>query len=133
MKVGQAAREVGVAASAVRYYEERGLLKPSGRSESGYRLYSPGDVDRLRFIRSAQAVGFTLEDIRALLVFDRGDGRDDVRRLLERRLADIDRKMSELKRVRVTLASALKRCRGSKDECPVLDEIRRPQPARSRR
>src|SRR5947207_1721813 len=63
--IGEAARSAGVATSVLRYYERVKLLKPAGRSDSGYRHYTSDDVARLRFIRAAQSIGFTLEDIRA--------------------------------------------------------------------
>ena len=65
MSIGQLAREAGVAATALRYYEREGVLAPTVRSRAGYRLYSREAVEQLGFIRSAQAVGFTLDDIRA--------------------------------------------------------------------
>ena len=68
--IGEIAGSVGVATSTLRYYEREGLLKPSGRSGAGYRLYDPASVERLRFIRTAQAVGFALDDIKALLALD---------------------------------------------------------------
>ena len=66
MTIGQVARTAGVATPTLRYYEQEGLLSPTTRSRAGYRLYDEQAVEQLRFIRSAQAVGFTLDDIRTL-------------------------------------------------------------------
>ncbi len=65
--IGELAKSAKVPTSTVRYYEREGILKPSGRSASNYRLYSQEDLYRLRFIRSAQATGFTLADVTVLL------------------------------------------------------------------
>ncbi len=126
MTIGEAAKAVGVATSVLRYYEDQGLLVPSARSDNGYRMYASKDVDRLRFIRSAQGVGFSLDDIRTLLNLEQqgsGSTQADVQGLLERRLALVDEKMKELKRVRTALGRALDRCRHSNGECAVINEI----------
>ena len=126
MAIGQAAKAVGVAPSALRYYERQSLVAPSARSRAGYRLYLQEDVDRLKFVRSAQAVGFALDDIRLLLDFlaaDRKSCRAEVRRLIEERLAEVDTKMKDLRKVRKTLGQALDRCSRSRDECMVLKDL----------
>lgn len=127
MTIGEAATSVGVATSVLRYYEEQELLVPSARSSSGYRMYAAEDVDRLRFIRSAQAIGFTLDDIRALLDVETDAPtacRHEVQSLIERRVAEVDAKMKDLRRVRKALGDALKRCRASKDRCEVLTRLK---------
>jgi len=126
LTIGQAAEAAGVAATTLRYYEREGLLRPSLRSHARYRLYDADAIERLRFIRAAQAVGFTLNDIRLLLDLDADDPRvcrSEVQRLLEHRLADVKQKMKDLKRVQVVLGRALDRCQRSQGECPVLKEI----------
>jgi len=131
--VGQAAEAVGVAATTLRFYEREGILAPTVRNGTGYRLYDAQAIDQLRFIRSAQAVGFNLDDIRTLLQIDERKHpscQGDVQRLLERRLAEVDEKMKELKRVREALGRALDRCRRSKGECAVLKDLR---PKRNKR
>ena len=67
LTIGQVARATGVAATTLRYYEREGILTPTVRNGAGYRLYDAQAVERLQFLRSAQAVGFTLDDIRTLL------------------------------------------------------------------
>lgn len=125
MSIGQIARASGVAATALRYYEREGVLTPTLRSAAGYRLYDRRAVEQLEFIRSAQAVGFTLDDIRTLLTFD---GRErtlkkEIQELIETRLGELAQKMSDLRRVHAILARALQKCQHSDGECPVLKEL----------
>ena len=134
MTIGQVAEAVGLATSALRYYERAGLLRPAQRSRAGYRLYDPSAVEQLEFIRAGQAVGFTLDDIRALLALDDNSSCKQVQTLIERRLAEVDAKLADLKRVRATLANALTRCRSSRKGCAVLADLKRKRSkARSRR
>lgn len=125
--VGQAASAVGVAATTLRFYEREGILAPSVRNGAGYRLYDAQALERLRFIRSAQTVGFSLDDIRSLLDLDSGNGaacRSVVQPMLERRIAEIDEKLKELKQLRDALGRALDQCRRSKGKCAVLMQLR---------
>ncbi len=127
LTIGQVARAAGVAATTLRYYEREGILTPTVRNGVGYRLYDAGAVERLQFLRSAQAVGFTLDDIRTLLQLDQDERKScktEVQRLLDQRLTEVDEKMKELRRVREALGRALDRCRGSNGECAVLKELR---------
>lgn len=71
--IGELAEEVGVPTSTLRYYERSGLVSPDGRTSGNYRIYGAAAVERVRFIRAAQATGFTLEDIARLLDFKDGD------------------------------------------------------------
>ncbi len=107
--------------------EREGVLIPTVRSRAGYRLYDRRAVDQLDFIRSAQAVGFTLEDIRTLLSFDDGGPertlKKEVQGLIETRLGELAQKMSDLRRVQGALAKALQKCQHSGGECPVLKDL----------
>jgi len=136
MKIGELARAAGVPTSTVRYYERTGLLPRPMRTPSGYRDYDEGAVERLRFIRAAQGVGFALEDIRVLLQLDRDSACSQVRRILEQRLAHVERKLEQMYYVRDTLRKALERCRRARRACPVLEGLRsdggRAAPGRSR-
>lgn len=122
--IGQVARAAGVATTALRYYEREGILKPSSRTAKGYRLYDEGDVRQLAFIRAAQAVGFTLDDIRTLLAIDETTSCKQVRSMIEARVAEIDAKLANLRRVRTTLIAALEQCRKSNKSCPVIAELK---------
>lgn len=124
--IGQFAKLVGVPTTTLRYYEREEILCPTVRNGAGYRLYDTEALGRLQFVRSAQAVGFTLDDIRKRAQLDPHDKnccQADVQRLLEARLAELDERMKELKRVRETLGRALDRCRRSTGECPVLNDL----------
>lgn len=110
--IGELARESGVPTSTVRYYERVGLVRPDDRSEGNYRLYGQGTLERLRFIRAAQATGFTLEDIKTLLGHDHESPGlcHDVQALIQERLADVTRRMDDLRHIQSVLEAALKRC-----------------------
>jgi MerR family mercuric resistance operon transcriptional regulator len=125
MTVGEAAKTVGVAASTLRYYERQGLITPSDRTRSAYRLYDQEAVERLAFIRAAQGVGFTLDDIRTLLELDADAPCEEVQALLQRRLTEVDAKLTNLKRVRATLSDALDRCRKSRKGCAVVADLKK--------
>lgn len=125
MNIGQVARAAGVATTTLRYYEREGILIPKGRSEAGYRLYDQRAVEQLAFIRSAKAVGFTLEDIHMLLDADGKQkiSKKDVQALIEKRLHGVKDKMKDLKRVSAALQDAIQKCRQSEDACPVLTDL----------
>ena len=102
MTIGEVARTVGVATPTLRYYEEEGILSPTTRSGAGYRLYDAQAVEQLRFIRSAQAIGFTLDDIGTLLHLDADNAKScqaEVEGLLKQRLVEVNQRMKDLKRV----------------------------------
>jgi DNA-binding transcriptional MerR regulator len=107
MRIGELARQSGVPATALRYYEQLGLLPEPGRTESGYRLYGEGAVDRLAFIRAAQAVGLTLAEVRQVLgVRDAGEAPCRVvTDLIDHRHAEVKTKITELRRLERELAA----------------------------
>ncbi|MBX3396739.1 MAG: heavy metal-responsive transcriptional regulator [Phycisphaerae bacterium] len=125
LTIGETAQSAGVATTTLRYYERKGLLSPTDRSRAGYRLYDNSAVERLEFIRAAQAVGFTLDDIRALLQLNGDSPCKQVQALIGRRMAEVDEKLADLRRVRATLADALERCRKSKKGCAVVADLKR--------
>lgn len=124
MSVAQLGRSAGVGVETVRYYQRRGLLpdpKPQRSGTSGIRHYGPEDTRRLRFIRSAQAAGFTLEQIRELLELDSSHDRSRARELARERLEDLDRKIAELQHARQSLARLARECAvGDKGPCPII-------------
>ena len=130
MSIGEVANAAGVAATALRYYEKEGILTPTVRSGSGYRLYDRQAVEQLEFIRAAQAVGFTLDDVRLLLQIDGGEKRRckaEVQELLHKRLSQVEQKMKDLRRVRTALSGALEHCQQSAgDNCPLLAKLHVP-------
>ncbi len=132
MTIGRVAKTAGVPASTLRYYEREGLLDAPVRTAAGYRMYDDQAVERLRFIRAAQAVGFTLDDIRTLLRLDSHESCGHVQKLLERRIGEVDRKMAELRYVRSALGKALTQCEKSERFCAVLVDLNE-QSRRARR
>jgi DNA-binding transcriptional MerR regulator len=123
MTIGTAAKAAGVAVDTVRYYEREGLLSSAERTASGYRVFSPSDVERLRFIRKAKALGFTLADIADLLRLQDGGGpRTEVRSRARARIEDLSRKIAELTAIRDALVALEGRChgRGTVAGCPII-------------
>jgi len=102
MRIGEVARKVGVATSAIRFYEESGLLPKPERTRSGYRDYDPSVIDRLAFVRAGQAVGLTLGELREVLfIRDRGDAPcRHVTELIDTRIDEIDQRIEDLRRLR---------------------------------
>ena len=114
------AREGGVGVETVRYYQRRGLL-PTPRKSGGIRRYGEEDVRRLRFIRTAQGEGFTLEEIGALLALEATNDRRRVRALATERIAALDAKIAQMKNARDVLAKLARQCAaGTKGACPIL-------------
>jgi len=120
--IGRLARAAGVPTSTVRYYERAGLLSPSGRSAGNYRIYSQEDLARLRFIRGAQATGFSLEGIRELL---KPAPCADVQALIESRLEEVRARLRELRHVERVLRASLATCRRheASGRCRVIDDL----------
>ena len=122
LTIGELAKAGDVPTSTVRYYERAGLLRPSRRSGSNYRLYSNEDLHRLRFVRAAQATGFTLDDIKQLL---RPAHCDKVQALIEGRLSEVGTRMRELRHVQRVLRGALDLCREHEEtgRCAVVETL----------
>lgn len=121
MQIGEVARKVGVATSAIRFYEESGLLPAPQRTSSGYREYAPAVIDRLAFIRAGQAVGLTLAELKEVLgIRDRGDAPcSHVAELIDRRIGEIDQRIRDLRRLRKDLTVlAETAARVDPTECP---------------
>lgn len=123
LRIGDLARRCDVSRDTLRFYERERLIAPPRRSDAGYRLYGEPDVERVQFIRQAQAVGLTLDDIRELLSAQRLRTPGACRRVAERlraRIEVIDRKISELTAFRRELANGLAQCDEGADSCPVV-------------
>ena len=119
--IGGLAKAAGVGVETVRYYQRRGLLPEPARPPGEVRRYGADDVKRLKFIRSAQAAGFTLNEIGELIALDQSDDRARVRELADARVAAIDDKIEELKEARDALAGLANDCASSrKGPCPIL-------------
>ena len=124
MKIGSVAEAAGVEVSTVRYYERRGLLAEPPRTESGYRHYDESVIDRIRFVRQAQDLGFALEEIEELLDLRVEDPAScgAVEEVTRAKLRSVDAKIRELRRLRAVLARLVRACedREETSECPML-------------
>ena len=119
--IGGLASAAGVGVETVRYYQRRGLLAEPARPHGEVRRYGEADVKRLRFIRSAQAAGFTLNEIKELLDLDASDDRARARELAKARVAAIDEKIAELRDARDALAGLATACANKRGgPCPIL-------------
>ena len=119
--IGGLAKAAGVGVETVRYYQRRGLLPEPPRPHGEVRRYSDGDVNRLKFIRSAQAAGFTLAEIAELIALDESDDRPRVRALAQARVTALDAKIVELKEARDALAGLATACANERaGPCPIL-------------
>ena len=130
LKIGELASQSGLSRDTIRFYEREALLPQPQRTPAGYRLYNPDTVARLSFIKQAQAIGFSLTEIRDLL-----DGYHDasecrhVAALIVQKIAELDQKVQEIQTLRATLNTYLTACTAAlangraQDGCPVLCDI----------
>jgi len=119
--IGGLAGAAGVGVETVRYYQRRGLLAEPPRPQGEVRRYGDEDLKRLRFIRSAQAAGFTLNEIKELLDLDASDDRARARELAKSRVAVIDAQIARLREARDALAALATACAGERSgPCPIL-------------
>lgn len=125
LSIGQLAKHAGVGVDTVRYYERDGLLSPAGRLASGYRRYGVTELKRLRFIRRAKALGFSLEDIRSLLTLSEQQSVAEVKRAAQTKLTDIEQRINELERIRSGLRTLIAACpgHGRSEACPILNAL----------
>ena len=127
MKIGELAHRAEVGIDTVRYYERQGLLPPAERLASGYRCYDQTSVARLRFVRRAKALGFTLVEIRDLLALsNRGkDDMADLKAAAAEKLADVEVRLAELTRIRDGLQTLVSSCpgHGALNQCPILTAL----------
>lgn len=127
MKIGALAKQANVNIDTVRYYERQGLLPAPQRLMSGYRQYETGDVARLRFVRRAKALGFTLIEIRDLLTLSshREDDMAGMKAAAIEKLADVEDKLTELTRIRDGLKALVASCpgHGTLEQCPILNAL----------
>jgi MerR family copper efflux transcriptional regulator len=120
--IGQLARQGGVGIDTVRYYERNGLLAPRSRLASGYRRYGDIELARLRFIRRAQGLGFTLKEIKQLLALSAQRDVGRVKRSAQAKLLDVEARIAALVRMRNGLATLIEACpgHGRAADCPIL-------------
>jgi MerR family mercuric resistance operon transcriptional regulator len=126
IQIGDLSRQTGCNIETIRYYERIALLPIPFRTAGRHRLYDTADVRRLAFIRRARELGFTLDEVRALLALStsKEDACADVRELAERHLAEVRAKIADLRAMERVLADAVKRCAaGDAPGCPIIDAL----------
>jgi Cu(I)-responsive transcriptional regulator len=126
MNIGQAAHATGVSAKMIRHYESVGLFPAARRTEAGYRLYGEKELATLRFIRHSRDLGFSLEQIRALLDLWQNRRRPSrqVKALAQTHLDEIDQKLRELQAMKATLSHLVHCCAGDdRPDCPIIDSL----------
>jgi len=127
LTIGKVAKRAGLGAETVRYYEREGLITPAARTDSNYRIYHQDDIARLHFIKHAKSLGFSLKEIKELLVLRHNPSADqeEVKRQTEAKLASINQKILHLSRIKEILESLDDRCtgHGPTSECPILEAL----------
>ncbi len=126
LTIGRLAQQAEVGIDTVRFYERRGLLPEPDRTASGYRLYRPAMVIRLRFIRRAKALGFSLDEIATLLhLQDAGGSKSEVKLLTTHKLVEIETKLADLSKMKKVLTQLASECSGSGDVdgCPIIEAL----------
>ena len=123
--IGQLAKRGGVGIDTVRYYERNGLLAPRTRLASGYRRYGELELARLRFIRRAQGLGFTLKEVKELLALSAQRDVGRVKRSAQTKLLDVESRIAALERVRDGLSTLIAACpgHGRAADCPILQAL----------
>lgn len=130
MNIGQAAKESKISAKMIRYYEQTGLIPPAARTDAGYRIYTDADVHRLRFIRRARDLGFSVAEIGDLLSLwnDKSRHSADVKRLAQEHIAELDRRMEVMRQMAETLKDLMHSCAGDdRPDCPILRALEQPE------
>mgnify|MGYP001028554828 CR=1 FL=1 len=125
MNIGEVAKQSGLPAKTIRYYEDIGLIKPM-RDANGYRAFQMPDLHKLSFLARARALGFTIENCRTLLELYEDDSRAsaDVKKIAQQHLHQIDAKIADLKAMRDTLGDLIHACAGDKrPDCPILSNL----------
>ena len=125
LTIGKLAKQMGIGVETLRYYERRGLVEPQSRTSSGYRMYDNDARRRLRFIRRAQTLGFSLDEVSELLsLSDRpSESAEEVKRLAREKIEDIEMRIRDLERMKTALSELEEQCpghAGTTAECPIL-------------
>ena len=125
--IGKLSETTGISIDTIRYYEQIGLLKEAQRKDSGFRLFNKNDIKRLNFIRKAKGLGFSLKEIKELLILrvDKETACDDVRESAQIKLKAIKKKIHELNQIKVALAKLINQCEASipTNDCPIIEAL----------
>jgi len=124
-KIGEVTERTGLSADTLRYYEKINLLPNVSRNTSGVRQYDDKDLSRLNFIKRAQRMDFSLEEIKHLLTMreDPQHAKEEIRKLTASKLAEIETHLNDLSTMRDELTLLLNLCRGSDEGCPIIDDF----------
>ncbi len=128
MNIGEVAKQTGLPAKTIRYYEDIGLIRPR-RDANGYRAFGESERHKLAFVGRARALGFSIQDCRVLLALYEDDSRAsaDVKQVAQEQLDQIDRKLAELNEMRDTLSRLVLACAGDeRPDCPILRDLAAP-------
>lgn len=135
IQIGRVSQQTGLSVDAIRFYEKQRLLERAPRTEGGFRLFNTQDIERIRFIRRAQTLGFSLPEIRELLVLQHDEqvACSHVRVSLQAKIATVRNKIRELNALEMQLEKSLRKCEDKRRRfgeshtgcCPVLEEIAR--------
>lgn len=122
LTIGGIAQAAGVNVETIRFYQRKGLLPQPERPSGGVRRYTAAELSRVNFIKAAQRLGFSLEEIGELLTLDDGSQCDDARETAERKLADVRARLANLRQIEMTLSELVERCcaSGGKVRCPLI-------------
>ncbi|MBT8115578.1 MAG: MerR family transcriptional regulator [Arenicella sp.] len=129
--IGEVAKLLDVSQHTLRYYEKIGLLAPIAKNDAGRRQFSAADIERLRFIKRAQRMHFSLDEIRSLIELDRAVSveKSQARALVREKLSEVENGLKDLRQLKKDLSIMLVACEGSDDDedCPIIEGIKRPQ------
>ena len=126
VNIGDAAKASGVSAKMIRHYESIGLIPSAGRTESGYRTYAESDLHRLRFVKRARTLGFSIKQIEALLALwgDRRRSSAKVKALTQKHIDELEGKITEMQAMKQALQQLAQQCHGDdRPDCPILENL----------
>jgi MerR family transcriptional regulator, mercuric resistance operon regulatory protein len=128
LPIGAFAAAAGVNVETIRFYQRKGLLPRPRRAHGTVTRYGPADVARVKFIKSAQRLGFSLDEIAGLLALDDGTHCSDARVAAEQKLDDVRGKLDDLRRIESVLAGLVRRCRAGRGtiSCPLIAALHEP-------
>jgi Cu(I)-responsive transcriptional regulator len=127
LTISEVAKQAGINLQTIRYYERQGLLVPTSRTEAGYRIFSSESVRRIRFIKRAQELGFSLHEIKELLSLriDAHTTQADIRKRTQAKIADVEQKIRHLQAIHTSLLRMAQDCSGCGPlkNCPILESL----------
>lgn len=126
MNIGQAAKQSGISAKMIRYYEDIGLLPASKRTDAGYRMYSEDDIKTLKFIQHSRELGFSTEQMKELMGLWKNEGRQsaEVKQLTQKHIDALNKKIADLQAMVSALQQSVDCCAGNQQaECEILNQI----------